>query len=634
MNIEENNYQIYKDFFETCFSYNEDYRGYVIIKTKGKFGRMKTVTAVRADKLMEQLRQLEFKKQDYYIARARFKSPSNATQKNVFGLNTIVVDIDNKMAHNKLEQTTGLMELKPLLGFLEEEFRNADGIHMCNFAVLTGRGVQLWWALDPIPNQVSYYHIILDRIYEVLDGVLSMPGFSRFQIDKAASANHAGLARFPGTYNSKSKTTGDIIEYHLDSLSVGEFVEDPDAWKKQTAETTETVQYKYRRPTRRETLSKTKTPEEIQKLLQQEAKGRACMFSSTRLEALKKLIDIRNNSDGNTGSRNNLLFVAALCFKNMEYTDEDIKKGMEELNARFDAPLESSEVNVIFRSAMRRIWKISNAKIYELLNITEEEGLQINLVKNPQYKRGNRRILTQAEREEREKAYDERMQKIEALLEQGYSVYAISKEIHLDKMQVKVLMDRHGLQTKQHKLEEQIKKDIKKGYGQEACIKKYNITERKFLNLEKKVKEEKKKKRELEEEKRKRQKEKAVKQTCMRAFREKMDIQTVAKNYKIPLETVQAMFEIWRGKEDRKIEFLKAQEDRLTKEQKARLSKKIEDCYQFVEDEGEDSVFGRQVANSLRLVEALQKNAQARWKREKEEEKEFMLGTNHALAGV
>lgn len=160
---------------------------------------------------------------DYYVTANTFRKPNIRQEENVFGLCNIVLDIDchcNKKDTGKL-----YTDCENLATLLASEFKFHAEKHLIpemNSIVITGRGVQLWWAFDPIRLEYAdCYDALVDYFSDVTNCFLQAhEQFQDFQLDAGASKNKTGLFRLPGTCNRKTGmlTKAIIVSHQVHSM--------------------------------------------------------------------------------------------------------------------------------------------------------------------------------------------------------------------------------------------------------------------------------------------------------------------------------------------------------------------------------------------------------------------------------
>lgn len=145
---------------------------------------------------------------DYYITANSFSGVQRVTE-DVFALHNIVVDVD---CHTE----EGVNTTEAVAAFLWRASRDlwAEGSFPSpSSIVMTGRGVQLWWAIDPISVKVRHWYgrvqsWLMDKLQDVLQD--NPEELGDLSIDRAASRKLAGWYRLPLTYNTKAQRWGKL----------------------------------------------------------------------------------------------------------------------------------------------------------------------------------------------------------------------------------------------------------------------------------------------------------------------------------------------------------------------------------------------------------------------------------------
>ena len=156
---------------------------------------------------------------DYYIT-ANTVSGTSRTMDGLFGLQNIVIDID---CHEENRNVAALVQA--FLWRAERDMWSDRSLPRPNSIVKSGRGVQLWWAIDPCHasclfhyNQIKtglidHFEELLAEYAEELDGLT---------VDRAASSNAVGYFRLPCTYNTAAKRYGTLQMLHKERYSTHE----------------------------------------------------------------------------------------------------------------------------------------------------------------------------------------------------------------------------------------------------------------------------------------------------------------------------------------------------------------------------------------------------------------------------
>jgi len=153
---------------------------------------------------------------NYYMTVNPVRKPGKLGRKVVHSYRNIVVDMDLHDIPIEIANHIAVSAAKTLVSEVNKgEF---EGYEPCSI-VMTGRGVQLMWSLDPMPGKlgISYIHYrenALALCNLMKNWLTKHPEFALFEIDHGASINPGGLVRMPGTCNIKvAKEIG--VEYAI-----------------------------------------------------------------------------------------------------------------------------------------------------------------------------------------------------------------------------------------------------------------------------------------------------------------------------------------------------------------------------------------------------------------------------------
>lgn len=156
------------------------------------------------------LRSCFYKDSDYYITANSFSSPRFRNSEHIFSLHNIVIDCD---AHGIADAK----QCRDLCSALRRDLIAAEfsklRLPTPNSIVCTGRGIQLWWSLNPVTMKTADLYQRLSRYFcNVIGSYIKQNSlYSSFYVDGAASNNKAGIFRLPGTYNSKTGSQSNVI---------------------------------------------------------------------------------------------------------------------------------------------------------------------------------------------------------------------------------------------------------------------------------------------------------------------------------------------------------------------------------------------------------------------------------------
>ena len=421
-----------------------------------------------------------------------------------------------------------------------------------------------------------------------------MPGFKRFRLDRPASENSAGLARFPGTWNSKSKTTGNIIEYHSDRLDLSEFSEPGVSIEEQGC--FHGQKYKYKRRQKRDNKIVS---------YKQKTEGKYTDFSETakkRIDALEKLIEIRNSDDnGISGYRNGLLFIVAASMSSMGAKGEDILHKIAETNQMFQSPLPYSDLVAIMKSVIRKSYKFTNSKIVEMLGITAEEECNIGISRE-KVKKVWENSLSKEEAEQKSVEYEKTMEEVSRMLKQGMTKKEIAEKLQMPLSTLCYRLQKHGMRTKQEEVAEKAKKAIKKGASYKECKEAYGISRYIYKKLFKEIEEETaelEKQQELVEaakaEREERREKQTVKRLCLRCLKSGMDVNQISERYDIPVNIVEGYLVSMEKAEERRQSYLQYRKELIQKLERYDAEEKMGVCKKYLEDNDSNEIFAQQI---------------------------------------
>lgn len=159
---------------------------------------------------------------DYYITANSMCGVRRVTE-DVFGLHNIVIDID---CHEDIPNSADLTA-----ALIWRCARDLWGTGECpepNSVVFSGRGVQLWWALEPASVKIQYWYKRMQAwLMDALQGVLddNPEELGDLSIDRSASIRLAGLFRLPLTYNTKTGRKGRMQILHSERYKLQDMLE-------------------------------------------------------------------------------------------------------------------------------------------------------------------------------------------------------------------------------------------------------------------------------------------------------------------------------------------------------------------------------------------------------------------------
>lgn len=285
------------------------------------------------------------KKRDYYLTSNLMASGTRRSDA-LFSLKNIVIDIDNHSQTDNQKIEKQFDALQDIFSMLEDE------IYLPNTIVKTGRGFQLWYAIE----QMSYKMLdvwqdlseeLIAQIGEILS---SYPILDGLTVDNGASHNSSGLFRLPISYNSKSRSYADFVIIHdapIDALSV-------------------VKEIRSERKTEKKPIRHTETDS-------------ARLKADLRANSILKLLKTRQDR-GQTIERDNLLFCLCCIYSGTITDDAELLAIILGANKLFTTPLEVADIERYFKTALKKRYKIKNKTIIERLAITETEQAEIGLL--------------------------------------------------------------------------------------------------------------------------------------------------------------------------------------------------------------------------------------------------------------
>ena len=294
---------------------------------------------------------------------------------------------------------------------LETDYFNKS-IPRPNLIIDSGRGLYLIWLLNSVPSKALP---LWKAVEEYLYSVLKPFGADRQALDPTR------VLRVPGSINSKSNTTVNVIEQY-------DYIYDLREIQKEFLPELKPKEKKKGRPSRTVFIHR----------------ERSLYFA--RIQDITKLCELREYDL--KGHRELILFLYRyyLC-----YFLEDTKKALEdvlELNREFIYPLSENEVIRATRSAEKvylskdKDYRYKNETLIELLEITElEETHMSTIISKNEYKRRDRvyqknkyqrKLKSEGKISEKEKL-SQRRAKIKDLLAEGLKQKDICSQLNISK---------------------------------------------------------------------------------------------------------------------------------------------------------------------------------------------------------
>lgn len=323
---------------------------------------------------------------DHYITANGFCSSKERDSKHLFTLHNIVVDID---CHECISEKEYNIALASCHYFLEELFNEID-FPTPNTVVNTGRGIQIWWAIEPVSAKAKKLYdavrkYIIDRINELLDNI---PTLKLFKLDKSASKNYVGYFRFPGSYNSAVNKFGSFEIINSDRLDIFEFA-------------------------KRFAPSKAYNVNDVKRI---ESSYVVKGLDTYREKMLYNLLELR---DGDAeGCRDLMCLILCNAYLSSGRSREEAIRAVLRLNRNFNKPMSERHLLAYMSSSFEKKYLFTNEKIIEMLGMSklEQKALKFYPAKD-----------SLKQREEKRQAKKERNEKIVELFMQGKTQIEIAE---------------------------------------------------------------------------------------------------------------------------------------------------------------------------------------------------------------
>lgn len=353
---------------------------------------------------------------DYYITANSFSGVERNTE-GVFGLHNIVVDVD---CHSEDVEETPAELAQAFVWLCSRDLWTTGIMPEPNSIVMTGRGVQLWWALEPISVKLEWIYRriqkwFVDSLEDLIDeNAERLKGLS---VDHVASKNIAGWFRLPLTFNTKAKRWGTLQIRKSDRYNHQELLDSIPA------------DYKPSREKRRDVVGDqmgyvplaASDPDVLQN-------GTSVM--ARRVYQLIRLRALRDAAKGDE-MRDRFCFVV-YCALLADHEPAEAWRRLLAFNKGFKEPLSVRKLAQMMGTAEAKGYKISNEWVIGELEITEAEqeaiGLHIVGSHAGAARRSNytRDQIRAAQREDRDA-------KILSLFTAGQSKSAIARELGISR---------------------------------------------------------------------------------------------------------------------------------------------------------------------------------------------------------
>ncbi|MGJ0909498.1 DNA-binding response regulator [Clostridium botulinum] len=370
---------------------------------------------------------------DIYLSPNSFYRPVRRIE-NVRKLNSLYIDLDYYTLENLKRLNTD-----QIIWQLENDYFNTE-IPEASFIVITGRGVAIYWLIEPVPYKaLPLWNAVQKNFLSKLKSI----GADEKSIDAAR------VMRLSGSVNQKNSIDTDLVIYSNNNYNLRNLQEE------YLPELTPYVKNPYH-----------KAPGRKKKVV-----NLFTLYSLhyARLRDLVELVELREGycrmEDGTlkeTGQREFICFLYRYWSCCYEGNNESALKSTLDFNKSFKNPLKESEVIKATKSAERAYsewlkespsgiykrggYNYKNTTLIELLNITEEEERNLITIISTKEKRNRynykRREQRIEQRQEERKAMDgltkkqyekkKRQEKVKKLKKEGLSVEAIAEKLEIN----------------------------------------------------------------------------------------------------------------------------------------------------------------------------------------------------------
>ena len=329
---------------------------------------------------------------DYYITPNQFTGIKDRTNKHLFAIQNVVIDIDNH---------SGSIDASQFDSFYSDLYNYfiANG-SMPNpqTIVYSGRGMQIWFAFDAVAS--SLYWLVdklTDSLLKQFDDFLSEYSikYEGLEVDFKASKAHSGLKRFPGTVNQKTGRIGTFERIHDERYNLTNLIKD---YYPQTLDTKV-----------RKSNSKHNTYKKDLSVLK------------SRIECLENYVEKGFCVKG----KREMFFYVYCCNVMNVYDSIEARSRVESLNKKLANPFTIKELNTVVMDSKAKPYKFRSSTIAgpNWLNFSKEEIDAINWSNSskPRNYTRDKKIA------ENKKIKAENKAKVLELHSQGYNISEIAR---------------------------------------------------------------------------------------------------------------------------------------------------------------------------------------------------------------
>lgn len=374
--------------------------------------------------------------QDIYHSNNSFFKPQRG-EATLFNLNALYLDID---WHDAKEQ----IDHNRIVEYLNVVYFNRK-VPLPSYIVATGRGLQLYWRIETAPKQAIFlWKLVQSRMAQALANISEFE--TGINVDMSCVNDVARVFRVPNTFNTKSKTYARVVQYSENAVYT--LSEIRDEYFKDLYSDSDRLAKKSR-----ERANNVIANRFFNKLNLQQS----------RIDDLLKLLEMR--AGDMKGYRDKFLFIYGWTVVDKRASEEIFIRELIAVNELFKDPLTHAEISNKARQIYKKykskvlkkdnptqfyeyfdVYIFRNDTIIKYLDITEQEQKQLKTIiaKREKYDRNNERRQTERRNKagltKREQKYNDNLNAVKKLLEQGLKQKEIVIQIGMSKSRVSELV--------------------------------------------------------------------------------------------------------------------------------------------------------------------------------------------------
>lgn len=211
--------EMIKDFFSVHFNGHDEnaYDGNCsVFMKKGPASMLHVMTSPLSTFCKRTENLCYYPSYDYYVMANTFTQKKGEEPK-LFSLENIVIDLDIHKGYGSGRNAGTETSCEDLLLFIQNAWNEGhfeSDLPEVNTVVFTGRGVQVWFALESASSSLLFmYEKVADYLASKLEEFIKRYEYrlGRFTVDKAASGSPMGLFRIPCTFNTRAGKRGKAV---------------------------------------------------------------------------------------------------------------------------------------------------------------------------------------------------------------------------------------------------------------------------------------------------------------------------------------------------------------------------------------------------------------------------------------